>query len=68
MKATKAKELRELGVEELKTKVKESRENLFRLGIKKAARQLENPVSLRHARREIARLQTIVNEKGRAKA
>ena len=67
MKASKAKELRELGADELKVKLREQRENLFKLRIRKEARQLENPVSLRHARREIARLETIVNEKGRTK-
>jgi large subunit ribosomal protein L29 len=67
MKAVKTKVLRELGVDELKTKLKEERENLFKLRIRKEARQLENPVSLRHARREIARLKTLVNEKGSAK-
>jgi large subunit ribosomal protein L29 len=67
MKATKAKVLRELGADELKAKLKEQRENLFKLRIRKEARQLENPVSIRHARREIARLKTLVNEKGRAK-
>jgi len=67
MKATKAKVLRELGADELKAKLKEQRENLFELRIRKEARQLENPVSIRHARREIARLKTLVNEKGRAK-
>ena len=67
MKAVKTKVLRELGVDELKAKLKEERENLFKLRIRKEARQLENPVSLRHARREIARLKTLVNEKGSAK-
>jgi len=67
MKAVKTKVLRELGVDELKTKLKEERDNLFKLRIRKEARQLENPVSLRHARREIARLKTLVNEKGSAK-
>ena len=67
MKATKAKDLRELGADELKLKLKEQRDNLFKLRIRKEARQLENPVSLRLARREIARLQTIMNEKGRSK-
>jgi large subunit ribosomal protein L29 len=67
MKATKAKDLRELGADELKLKLREQRENLFRLRIRKEARQLENPVSIRLARKEIARLQTVVNEKGRAK-
>lgn len=68
MKATKAKNLRELSLEELKVKVKEQREGLFKLRIRKEARQLENPVSLRHARREIARLSTVLSEKSKAKA
>ena len=67
MKATKAKDLRELSLDELKTKVKEQREGLFKLRIRKEARQLENPVSLRHARREIARLSTVLGEKTRGK-
>jgi large subunit ribosomal protein L29 len=67
MKTVKAKVLRELAAAELTTKLKEQRDNLFKLRIRKEARQLENPVSIRHARREIARLQTIMNEKGRTK-
>jgi large subunit ribosomal protein L29 len=68
MKASKAKNLRELSVDELKVKVKEQREGLFKLRIRKEARQLENPVSLRHARREIARLSTVLNEKSKQAA
>jgi large subunit ribosomal protein L29 len=68
MKASKAKNLRDLSVDELKVKVKEQREGLFKLRIRKEARQLENPVSLRHARREIARLSTVLNEKSKQAA
>ncbi|MES2201568.1 MAG: 50S ribosomal protein L29 [candidate division FCPU426 bacterium] len=66
MKASKAKSLRELGADELKAKIKDQREGLFKLRIRKEARQLENPVSLRHARREIARLATVLAEKTKA--
>jgi large subunit ribosomal protein L29 len=67
MKMIKATALREMSLDELRLKVKEQRENLFKLRVRKESRQLENTVSLRHARREIARLETVLNEKGRSK-
>ena len=59
----KAKDLRELTVEELNTKLKELSEELFNLRFRHATGQLENPVSLRNCKRDIARVQTILRQK-----
>jgi large subunit ribosomal protein L29 len=59
----KAKELRELNIEELQQKRGDLREDLFRLKMRKAVAQLENPVRLRQLRRNIARVETILRER-----
>jgi large subunit ribosomal protein L29 len=59
----KAKELRELSIEELQQKRGDLREDLFRLKMRKAVAQLENPVRLRELRRDIARVETILRER-----
>jgi len=59
----KASEIREMTVEELQTKLTELKEELFNLRFRHATGQLENPVSLRNCRREIARVQTIIRQK-----
>lgn len=56
----KAKELRELTTEELHQKRGDLREDLFRLKMRKAVAQLENPIRLRQLRRDIARIETIL--------
>jgi large subunit ribosomal protein L29 len=58
-----AKELRELSVEELQQKRGDLREDLFRLKMRKAVAQLENPIRLRQLRRDIARVETILRER-----
>lgn len=60
----KAKELRELTTEELRQRRGDLREDLFRLKMRQAAAQLENPIRLRHLRRDIARIETILRERG----
>jgi large subunit ribosomal protein L29 len=64
----KAASLRELGPAELKAKHKELGEELFRLRLKKALGQLDNAVKVRSARRDIARINTILKEKSAAQA
>jgi large subunit ribosomal protein L29 len=59
----KAKELRELSIEELQQKRGDLREDLFRLKMRKAVAQLENPVRLRQVRRDIARIETVLRER-----
>ena len=64
----KVKELRELGVSELRAKEKELREEGFKLRFQQSTRQLENTAGLRKVRRDIAKVLTILSEKERAGA
>jgi large subunit ribosomal protein L29 len=59
----KATELRELTTEELHQKRGDFREDLFRLRMRKAVAQVENPIRLRQIRRDIARVETILRER-----
>ena len=58
----KSKELRELTGEELAGQLATAREELFKLRMQAATGQLEKPVQFRAARREIARILSIMNE------
>jgi large subunit ribosomal protein L29 len=60
-----AKELRELGVEELRQKERELREEVCRLRLRKGVSQLENPMKMRESRRELARILTVLRESQR---
>lgn len=57
-------ELRELTVDELNKKADEMRRELLSARIAKTNQQLKNPLKLRELRRGIARILTIVHEKG----
>jgi large subunit ribosomal protein L29 len=59
----KAAQIRDLSVEDLRTKEKELREQLFRLRFQKSLGQLDNALKLKEARRDIARVMTILKEK-----
>lgn len=58
----KAAELRKLGSEDLKKKLEEARKDLFNLRFKHAVGQLEKSSRLREARRDVARLLTLLGE------
>jgi len=60
-----ADEIRELSVDDIKTRVAELEEERFRLKFRAASEPLENPLRLRTIRRDIARLKTVLGEKGR---
>jgi large subunit ribosomal protein L29 len=60
---TKAAELRELSDEELVTKLREAKAELFNLRVQAATGQLENHGRLQVIRREIARIYTIMRER-----
>jgi large subunit ribosomal protein L29 len=62
----KAKQLRELSDEELDKKMAETRKELFQLRFQTATGALENSARLRGAKREIARILTIKNEREHA--
>ena len=62
----KIKEIRDLSREELATRKRELREESFHLRIQQQSGQLEKPSTLRDIRREIARLETVLNQKSKA--
>ena len=51
-------EVKELSVSDLRQKINELRRTLFQDGMKNRMGQIANPLSLRHTRRDIARLKT----------
>ncbi|MEV0000984.1 50S ribosomal protein L29 [Micromonospora sp. NPDC050980] len=59
----KAAELRELSEEELVTKLREAKAELFNLRVQGATGQLDNNRRLQVIRREIARIYTIMRER-----
>ncbi len=59
----KARELRNLSDEELKAKLRESKEELFNLRFQSATGQLDNTSRIREVKRDIARIFTILRER-----
>jgi large subunit ribosomal protein L29 len=59
----KAREFREMSVDELQSKETELKDQLFKLRFQHALGQLENALKLKSIRRDIARLKTILKEK-----
>jgi len=59
----KASDLRAMSDEELEQKLGESRQELFKIRFQAATGALESSARLRHAKREIARILTIKNER-----
>ena len=66
MKAVKASTLREKSVDELHLREKELAEQLYKLRFQRATGRMESPARMRQVRREIARIQTVLDDKGRA--
>jgi large subunit ribosomal protein L29 len=62
----KARQLRDLTDQELEEKMAETRQELFNLRFQSATGALENSARLRMAKREIARILTVKNERERA--
>lgn len=59
----KAKEIKELSIEELEKKVRDARAEMLGLRLQKRTGQLEKTHQLKLTRREIARYETILSEK-----
>jgi large subunit ribosomal protein L29 len=64
--ALRAKDLRELTEEELTMREGELVDQLFALRVQKVTGQLENPAKVSQAKRDLARVLTVLNEKRRA--
>lgn len=58
-----AKDMRELTDEELSKKLDDAKGELFNLRFQLATGQLDNPMKIREARREIAKVQTVRRER-----
>ena len=61
-----AEEIREMSLEDIKSRVAELEEERFRLRFRSATETLENPLRLRTIRKDIARLKTVLTERERA--
>ena len=63
----KSSELRALTGDELKQKENEFRKELFNLRFRLATGEVENPMRIRATRKDIARVLTVIAEKGKMK-
>ncbi len=59
----KAQELRQLSSEQLNSKLKELKHELFNLRFQHAINQLENPHKISEVKHDIARVMTVLREK-----
>lgn len=62
------KTLRDKNVDELQAREKDLREQLFKLRFQRATGRVENPMKMRQVRREIAQIETLLNERARTNA
>ncbi|MCA9736165.1 MAG: 50S ribosomal protein L29 [Gemmatimonadetes bacterium] len=56
-------EIRDLSDAELEERIRELKQERFRLGFRSATMELENPSLMRTLRREIAQLKTVLHER-----
>ena len=59
----KAKQIHEMTMEELTTKLGELKAELFNLRFQLAINQLDNPMRITEVKKDIARVKTIIREK-----
>ena len=64
----KAFELKDLSVDELQVRIVEESESLMTMRLQLKGRTLDNPLNYRRARRDLARMKTVLTEKQRARA
>ncbi len=62
------KEIRDLSVDELGSRKRELRDEIFHLRIQQQSGQLEKPSQLRKLGREVARLETVLTQKSQPAA
>ena len=63
----KTKEIREMSLEELKTKLSDSKAELFNLRFQLAVNQLDNPMRINAVKKDIARIMTVLQEQESAR-
>ena len=59
----KIQEIRDLSTQELETKIKDLKEELFNLRFQNATNQLDNPMRIASVKKDIARVKTVLKEK-----
>ena len=59
-------DIKNLSTVELNKKLRETKENLFEARMKNAMGQMTNPISIRHMRRDIAKLKTALTANTKA--
>jgi large subunit ribosomal protein L29 len=62
----KAEKVREMSEDELLKKEEELHDQIFRMRLQKATAQLDRPEKIRDARKDLARVKTILAERRRA--
>ncbi len=62
----KTEEIRKMSVEEMQVKLSDMREELMKLRFQQVTGQLTDTSRLRQLRRDVARMETISNERNRA--
>jgi large subunit ribosomal protein L29 len=62
----KASEFRQMADRELQDRLRQTREELFRLRFQHATKQLGNPMRMKGVRRDVARILTILREREEA--
>ena len=60
--------LRDKSADELRNRQRDLREQLFKLRFQRATGRMENPMKMRQVRREIAQIETLLNERTRTSA
>ena len=59
----KATDIRDLKDDEIKDRISEAQEELFRLQFRSATQQIENPALIKNLRRDVARMRTILRQR-----
>jgi large subunit ribosomal protein L29 len=60
------KTLQDKSETELRARERDLREQLFKLRFQRATGRMENPMKMRQVRREIAQIETLLNQRSRA--
>jgi large subunit ribosomal protein L29 len=60
------KTLTDKTVDELKARQRDLREQMFKLRFQRATGRVENPMKMREVRREIAQIETLLNQRASA--
>lgn len=58
----KSDELRQLSIDELEIRLEDDREELENLRFRQTLQQVENPLRIRHLKKEIAQILTVLRE------